>query len=113
MVELGELEKSFPEFERRQTRVVVVSLEDRQHAEQTQRDFPHLEVLADTDRHLGQALEVMHPGAARGGGDTFAPTTVLLDGTGTVRWVFRPDFHLRRLSVPELLAKVDQYLGSS
>jgi peroxiredoxin len=111
MVELGELEKQFQEFARRQTRVVVVSLENRESAQQTQQDFPHLEVLADPDRRLGGALEVIHPGAAPGGEDTFAPTTFLLDGTGKVRWLFRPERHVRRLSVAELLSAVDQYLG--
>jgi peroxiredoxin len=111
MVELGELEQQYPEFDRRHTRVVVVSLEDPEAAQQTKREFPHLEVLADADGRMGQALGVMHPGAAPGHKDTFAPTTMLLDGSGTVRWLFRPDWHVRRLSAQELLAKVDQYLG--
>jgi peroxiredoxin len=111
MTELGELEKHFADFDRRNTRVLVVSIEDQQLAQQTQRDFPHLVVVSDPERHLGKALEVMHPGGGPGGDDTFAPTTLLLDGSGTVRWLFRPDRLLRRLSVAELLGEVDQHLG--
>jgi hypothetical protein len=88
----------------------VASLEDRETAAVTQQEFPHLTVVADADRGLGQALQVLHPGAKPGGGDAFAPTTLLLDGQGVVRWVYRPDRHIVRLSPAQLLAAVDEHL---
>ena len=39
MVELGELEAHYEDFARRNTRVVVVSLEGPEQARQTQADF--------------------------------------------------------------------------
>ena len=44
-------------------------------------------------------------------GDADAPTTILVDGQGVVRWVFRPERFLTRLSPEELLAAVDQHVG--
>jgi peroxiredoxin len=110
MVELGELEAHAGEFARRNLRVVVVSLEDLDEARKTQADFPHLTVAADPERRLIDSLEVLHAGAAPGGKDTAAPTTFLVDGRGTVHWVFRPDRHVHRLSAAQLLAAADEYL---
>ena len=110
MVELGQLEKAYAEFERRNTRVVAVSLEDVEAARATQAEFPHLVVVADKDCGLADALAVVHPDSNPEGGDTAAPTTVLVDGRGTVRWVGRPDRFLGRLSPPEVLAAIDAHL---
>ena len=46
--------------------------------------------------------------SAPDGGDTAAPTTLLVDGGGTVRWTFRPDRFLNRLSPSQVLAAVDK-----
>ncbi len=108
MLELGELERQHAEFEKRKTRVVVASIEDQKLAAQTQADFPHLVVVADADRGLANAAKVIHPGSAPGGGDTAAPTTLLIDGDGTVRWIFRPDRFLTRLSPAQVLQAVDE-----
>src|SRR5262245_57895127 len=111
MIELGQLEKAHAEFEKRKTRVVVVSLEDQDLAKQTQADFPHLVVVADADRKLADAVEVIHRNSTPDGKDSVAPTTILIDGNGTVRWLFRPDRFVRRLSPEEVLAAVDSNLG--
>ncbi len=108
MTELGQLEASWQEFEKRKVKVVAVSLEDREPAQATQADFPHLVVVSDAGRKLAEALAVIHPGSNPHGGDTAAPTTILVDGGGTVRWVFRPDRVLTRLSPSEVLAAVDR-----
>ncbi len=108
MTELGQLEASWQEFEKRKVRVVVVSVEDRETAKATQADFPHLVVVSDTERKLAEALAVLHPCSAPDGGDTVAPTTILVDGGGTVRWTFRPDRVLTRLSPSQVLAAVDK-----
>src|SRR5919198_5330260 len=108
MIELGQLEGSWQEFEKRNVKVVVVSVEDGEAARATQTDFPHLVVVSDAERRLAEALAVIHPGSAPGGGDTAAPTTILVDGDGTVRWVFRPARVFTRLSPAQLLAAVDR-----
>src|SRR5437870_2712399 len=108
MIELGQLEGSWKEFEKRKVSVVVVSVEDGEAARATQADFPHLVVVSDAERKLAEALAVMYARSAPGGRDTAAPTTILVDGGGTVRWVFRPDRVLTRLSPAEVLAAVDK-----
>jgi|SRR5579864_3936336 len=108
MSELGQLEAHWQDFEKRNVHVVVVSVEDREKAKATQTDFPHLVVVSDAGRNLSQSFDVIHPGSAPDGGDTAAPTTILVDGGGKVRWTFRPDRVLTRLSPSELLAAVDK-----
>src|SRR5262245_54074500 len=108
MIELGQLEAHWQEFENRKVRVVVVSVEDQAAAKATQADFPHLAVVSDADRNLSSAVEVIHKASAPDGGDTSAPTTILIDGGGTVRWTFRPDRVLSRLSPSQLLAAIDK-----
>jgi peroxiredoxin len=111
MVELGELEKHYQEFAKRKVQVAVISNDDQAAARQTKAAFPHLVVVADTDQKLAKALQVIHPGVGPGGTDTNAPTTFLVDGTGTVRWLFRPDRIIVRLSPDELLAGIDKNLS--
>src|SRR5262249_27714139 len=108
MVELGQLEKRHQEFEQRKVRLVVISNDDQKTAQDTQADFPHLVVLSDADQNMAKALQVIHAGASPDHRDTNAPTTFLVDGTGTVRWLFRPDRFLTRLSPDQLLAAIDQ-----
>lgn len=89
--------------------MVVISIEDQEKAKLTQQDFPHLVVVADTDRKLAEAAEVIHPDSnSQDGGDTSAPTTLLIDGRGTVRWVHRPDIVFGRLSPAEVLKEIDE-----
>jgi peroxiredoxin len=111
MIELGQLEKAHAEFEKRKTRIVVISLEDQETAKATQADFPHLIVVADEKRGLSDALDVVHRHSGPGGVDTAAPTTFLVDGAGMVRWMFRPERFLVRLTAAELLAAVDERIG--
>ena len=73
-----------------------------------QAQFPHLVVVSDAERKLAEAAKVMHAHAAPDGGDAAAPTTILVDGTGTVRWTFRPDRVMTRLSPSQLLAAIDR-----
>jgi peroxiredoxin len=110
MTELGELEAHHAEFEKRKARVIVVSIEDRGEAQKTQAEFPKLTVVADRDRKLIDAVSTLHAQSAPDGGDTAAPTTILVDGDGTVRWIFRPDRVFTRLSPAQLLAAFDEHL---
>jgi peroxiredoxin len=110
MVELGELEAQHPEFDKRNVRVIVVSNDNLSDSQRTQNDLRHLTVVSDADQNLARAVQVVHAGGALGGGDTSTPTTFLIDGAGTVRWVFRPDGLLSRASAEQLLAAVDEHL---
>jgi peroxiredoxin len=110
MVELGELESHFQEFAKRKNRVVVISTDDREDAQKSQTQFPHLVVVADTDQKMCQALNVIHSGAGHGAKDPAAPTTILVDGQGTVRWLFRPNRFLERLSPAQLQAAIDEHM---
>ena len=110
MIELGELERNHAEFEMRNVRVVVASLEGQDDAKLTQRDFPHLMVVADEKGELIKAAEVLHKGAGPKGEDIAAPTTFFIDKQGTVRSLFRPKQVIARLSAKEVLKAVDEKL---
>ncbi len=110
MIELGELERHHEDFARRHTRVVVVSIEGQEDARKTQKDFPHLTVVADPQRRLITAAEVLHPGVGPDGEDAAVPTTFLIDHHGRVRSLYRPPQVINRLSAAEVLAAVDAAL---
>lgn len=110
MIELGELEAHHSEFAQRNTRVVVASVEGREAAEKTQHDFPHLTVVSDQERNLANTVKLIHPRSAPDGGDTAAPTVILIDRRGIVRWLFRPQSILVRLTPAEKLAALDEHL---
>src|SRR5262245_17979049 len=110
MIELSQLEAAHAEFAKRNIRVIVISLEDQVAAKATQAAFPHLLVVAGADRHLAEALDVIHRQSAPDGGDTTAPTTIVVDGAGTVRWTYRPERFLGRLAPAEVLVAADKYL---
>jgi alkyl hydroperoxide reductase subunit AhpC len=110
MMELGELEAHNADFARRNVRVVVTSLEGREDATKTQSDFPHLVVISDADKSIATALDLIHAHASPDGGDTVVPTTFLFDREGIVRWLYRPERYLIRLSTTELLAAIDSNL---
>ncbi len=111
--ELGQLEKQHQEFEKRNIRLVVVSNDDQPTSQKTQADFPHLTVVADTDQKLAKTIQVIHQGVGPGFTDTNAPTTFLVDGAGKVRWFFRPDTFVVRLTPDELLAAIDKNIKSN
>lgn len=67
-------------------------------------------IVSDADQQIAKALEVLQRGAGPGGADVNAPTNILVDGQGTVRWLFRPDHYIVRLSPEELLAEIDRNL---
>jgi hypothetical protein len=77
-------------------------------SKKTQADFPHLTVLADQKRGLSEAAGVIHSHVAPDGGDADAPTTILVDRSGTVRWLYRSPSVIARLSPDEVLQEVDR-----
>ena len=113
MIELGQLERRHEDFARRNTRVIVVSVEKPDDAQKTQADFPHLLVLADRGRGLSEAGGFLHPHAAPDGSDADAPTTVLVDRHGTVRWLYRSGEVIARLSPDEVLQAIDNHVPAT
>jgi peroxiredoxin len=110
MVELGELERHHAELAKRNVRVLAISLEDRTEAEKTQGDFPHLEIVADKGHDLISTVNIVAKGASPWGQDIAAPTTVLIDKQGIVRWLFRPDRYITRLAPDHLEQAIDKHL---
>src|SRR6478735_8211179 len=111
MVELGQLEAKVGEFEKRHIRILAISLDNLEESKETQTRFPHLVVVADFEKNLSEAVQVIHGDEGPGGATTDAPTTILVDGRGIVRWVFRPDRFLIRLNPQQLLQKIDEHMG--
>jgi alkyl hydroperoxide reductase subunit AhpC len=111
MTELVQLERRHEDFARRNTRVLVVSIEGIDDARKTQAEFPHLTVLSDESRGLSEAAGLIHPHAAPDGGDADVPTTILVDRHGTVRWLFRSPAVIVRLSPDEVLQAIDRSMN--
>jgi alkyl hydroperoxide reductase subunit AhpC len=110
MIELGQLERRHEDFARRGTRVIVASVEGVEDAAKTQAQFPHLLVLADQGRGLSDAADLIHPNSGPEGDDTDAPTTIIVDRNGTVRWLRRPAQVFVRLSPDEVLQALNENL---
>ncbi len=108
MIELVQLERHHADFEKRNARVLVASMEELDDARKTQAQFPHLVVLADHSRKLSEAAELVHPHAGPLGRDIDVPTTILIDRQGTVRWVYRSPAVNARLSPEEVLREIDR-----
>ena len=110
MIELVQLERRHEDFPKRNARVIVVSVEGLDDARKTQADFPHLTVISDQARSLSEAAGLIHPHAGPDGGDADAPTTILVDRKGTVRWLYRSPTVIARLSPDEVLQAIDQHI---
>lgn len=53
---------------------------------------------------------MIHPESALDGGDTSAPTTILIDRGGVVRWLYRPGEAISRLAPDDVLQAIDAHL---
>jgi peroxiredoxin len=113
MIELGELEKNHEEFAKRGIRIFAVSNDDEAIAKRTQTDFPHLVLISDTEQNIAKAMQVIDAEKGPQQTDTNAPTTFLVDGTGNVRWVYRPARITDRLAPGELLNAIDETLPTA
>jgi alkyl hydroperoxide reductase subunit AhpC len=107
MIELGQLERHHAAFATRGVRVAVASNDEQSLAQETQNDFKNLVVISDSKQDLAKAAGVIHSGAALDGKDTNAPMIFLIDGAGTVRWMYHSDRFVTRISPTELLKAVD------
>ncbi len=110
MAELVQLERRHDDFVKRNTRVLVISMEGLDDARKTQTQFPHVIALADAVRGLSEAAGLVHPHAAPDGRDVDAPTTILVDRRGIVRWLYRSARVISRLSPDEVLHAIDVYI---
>jgi alkyl hydroperoxide reductase subunit AhpC len=108
MIELVQLERRHEDFAKRNTRVLVASLEGLEEARNSQTQCPHLVVLADEGRKLSEAAGLIHAHARPDGGDADTPTTIIVDRHGTVRWFYRSPAVLARLSPDDVLREVDR-----
>jgi peroxiredoxin len=109
MIELGQLEERHHDFARRNVRILAASVDPHEDAKKTQDKFPHLIILSDAEHHLSNAAQILGPQKSPDGKVVDSPTTVLIDRTGQVRWLYRSDNYITRLSPDELLAAVDQH----
>jgi peroxiredoxin len=108
MIELVQLERRYQEFPKRNTQVVVASVEGLDDARKTQADFPHVVVLADQAGTLSRAAGLIHPRAGPDGSDVDAPTTILVDRDGTVRWLYRSPAVNARPSPDDILQAIER-----
>lgn len=111
MKELVQLERRHEDFAKRQTRVIAVSVDGLEETKQTQAQFPHLLVLSDEGHGLSDAAELIdakNKGPKNNVID--APTTILVDRQGMVRWLYRPSEVISRLSPDEVLQAVDKHM---
>lgn len=107
MLELGQLNDRHDEFEKRNSRIVAVSMDEKEFAKETKQKFRHLTVLADPDAKLIEAIKAVAPHAGEGGADTAAPTTIIIDSAGKIRWVHREERFISRPSPGQVLAAFD------
>jgi peroxiredoxin len=111
MIQLGQLQARHEDFAKRNTRIVAVSLDSIEETAKKRDRFRDLVIISDADKSLANAAELIAPPLQRSptGGETEAPTTVLIDGGGVVRWVSRKANYLERPTPDEVLAAVDQH----
>ena len=112
MAGLVELERTHDAFAQRNTRIVAVSVEPVDDARKTQETYPHLVVLADPDKNLTTAAELVHAHQGPSGSDIALPATILVDRNGTVAWMEQPANFSERPSAAALLTAVDQHLSA-
>ncbi len=75
LARLGQLEGKAGVFQKKHVRIMAVSLDNLEDSKATQAKFPHLLVVADFDKKLSEAVQVVN-------GNANAPTTILVDGQG-------------------------------
>lgn len=110
MVGLGELENRAEDYRKRNIKVYAISIDNTKDAGWVADQCPSLNVIADPKRQLIDAFSVLHPDSSPTGDDTAAPTTILIDRSGTVLWVHRPENLFSRYPAHELLDTIDEQL---
>ncbi len=119
MTELVELRRHWQEIIDRHVDVVAVSIEPPDVTEALRRRIGvGIRFLSDERGTLMDALDVRHRDAmppafvtaghsARGSRDLFMSTSFLVDESGVIRWVYRPDTYRVRAPAREVLQAID------
>lgn len=100
--------------------VVAVSVDPPEIAEAMRRKLAlPMKILCDVDGTLMDPLNIRHDGGMppnliagevgriNPSRDLFLATNYLVDETGVIRWIYRPDTYRMRASIDELIAAVD------
>ena len=111
MIGLGELEQRATDFADHNIRVFAISIDRAEDAAWVGEQCPSLTVIPDPESQLIDAFDVKHPHSSPTGDDTAAPTTILIDQEGLVRWVHRPADLFTRYPTHELLESVSKALA--
>jgi peroxiredoxin len=100
--------------------IVAVSVDPPEIAERMRRklELP-MKILCDVDGALMAPLGIRHDGGMPPGviagevarinpsRDLFLATNYLVDETGVIRWIYRPDTYRMRASIDELVTAID------
>jgi peroxiredoxin len=91
--------------------VIAVSVDGLDDSKQTQARVPSLLVLSDEGHGLSDAADVLDA-KNKGPNNSVidAPTTILVDRHGTVRWLYRPGEVITRLTPDEVLQAIAQHM---
>lgn len=91
--------------------MIAVSVDGPEDTKLTQAQVPHLLVLTDESRGLSNAAEMLDAKNKGPNGSVInAPTTILVDRQGKVRWVYRPVEIITRLSPDEVLQAMADHM---
>ena len=108
MMELGQLQEHHAEFANKNARIIAVSMDTPEDASKTQEQFRDLVILSDPNSSLIESIKAVHPHAGPGGIDATAPTTIILDKDGKIRWIDREDRFIARPSPQEVLSALEK-----
>lgn len=88
---------------------MCLALSDQPITAEIQRRFPSLTIVSDQDRSFAGPLGLVSMTGLEG--PALAPTTILIDRDGVIRWFYRPPSIADRLKPPGLLDAADRYLS--
>ena len=101
-------EKSLPEFDARQLRIVAISVDPpeitREHCRKQRYSYTF---LSDPKAEVIRKYDLAHEGAGQDGGAVARPAEFLIDSSGTVRWVNLTESLTARARAAQVLKALD------
>ncbi len=98
-------QQSLSEFDRRGIRIAAISVDppetNRPHRQKLGLSFP---LLSDVSRETIRRYGLLHSGGGPGGSDISMPAEILVDSTGTIRWVNFTESATVRIRPEQVLA---------